>query len=50
MKQYRVYRNLHKGNFSIQSFNQEKKGYRVCDYASVVVLENCDFKIYESGR
>lgn len=50
MKPFRVYRNLHRGNFSIQSYLQEKKGYRVTDRASTVILEDCSFKIYESGR
>jgi hypothetical protein len=50
MKPFRVYRNLHRGNFSIQSYLQDKRGYRVTDRASVVILENCNFKVYESGR
>ena len=50
MKSFRVYRNLHKGNFSIQSYIEEKKGYRVTDRASTVMLENCNFKVYETGR
>jgi hypothetical protein len=50
MKPFRVYRNLHKGNFSIQSYVEEKQGYRVTDRASSVMLEDCRFKIYESGR
>jgi hypothetical protein len=50
MKPFRVYRNLHRGNFSIQSYVKEKGGYRVTDRASTVVLEICTFKIYESGR
>ena len=50
MKPFRVYRNLHKGNFSIQSYQQEKRGYRVTDRASIAVFENCSFKIYETGR
>jgi len=50
MKPFRLYRNLHQGNFSIQSYLQEKKGYRVTDRASSVILEDCRFKIYENGR
>jgi len=50
MRLFRVYRNLHKGNFSIQSYLQEKHGYRVTDRASIAMLENCQFKVYENGR
>jgi hypothetical protein len=50
IKPFRVYRNLHKGNFSIQSYLQERRGYRVTDRVSVAMLENCNFKIYEAGR
>jgi len=50
MKPFRLYRNLHKGNFSIQSYLKEKKGYRVTDRAERVLLENCKFRIYENGR
>ena len=50
MKPFRVYRNLHRGNFSIQSYVQEKKGYRVTDRASTAILEDCNFRIYEAGR
>jgi hypothetical protein len=50
MKPFRVYRNLHRGNFSIQSYIKEKGGYRVTDRASTVILEACAFRIYESGR
>ena len=50
MKPFRVYRNLHRGNFSIQSYIQEKHGYRVTDRASSAILEDCYFKVYETGR
>ena len=49
-KPYRIYRNLHKGNFSIQSHVQEKGGYRVTDRATSAILQNCTFKVYENGR
>jgi len=50
MKPYRVYRNLHKGNFSIQTYLADKKGYRVTDRVSVAILEDCSFRVYETGR
>jgi len=50
MKSLRVYRNLHKGNFSIQSYVQEKSGYRVTDRVSSAIFEDCTFRVYESGR
>ena len=50
MKPYRLYRNLHRGNFSIQSYIKQKGGYRVTDRLSSVILEDCTFKVYETGR
>jgi hypothetical protein len=50
MKPFRIYRNLHKGNFSIQSYIEDKRGYRVTDRASTVILVDCTFRIYEAGR
>ncbi len=50
MKRFRIYRNLHRNNFSIQSYLQERKGYRVTDRVSSAILNNCKFRIYESGR
>lgn len=50
MKLFRIYRNLNKGNFSIQSYLKDKKGYRVTDRANTIIMENCTFKIYNSGR
>jgi len=50
MKPFRIYRNLHKGNFSIQSYVQEKNGYRVTDRVSSAIFEDCTFRVYESGR
>ena len=44
----RVYRNLNKGGISIQC--KTENGWRVCDYTHHVVLENCTFKVLESGR
>lgn len=47
---YRLYRNLHKGCFSVQQYIP-KKGYRVVDHISDgYTLTNCTFKVYQSGR
>jgi len=50
MKLYRAYRNLHKNCFSVQSYVESKNGYRVTDRGNLMVLESCEFKVYESGR
>jgi len=50
MIKFRIYRNLHKGNFSIQSYIQEKSGYRVTDRVTSAIIEDCSFRVYESGR
>lgn len=49
-KSFRVYRNLHRGNFSIKSYVDLVSGYRVTDRGEIVLMKNCSFKIYESGR
>lgn len=47
---YRLYRNLHKGCFSVQEYIP-KKGYRVVDHISDgYTLNDCTFKVYQSGR
>jgi hypothetical protein len=50
MIKFRIYRNLHKGNFSIQSYIKEKKGYRVTDRVSTAVFEKCSFTVSEPSR
>jgi len=50
MKPFRAYRNLHKGNFSIQSYIKDKSGYRVIDRLDSVIFEDCNLKVYETGR
>ena len=50
MKRYKIYRNLHKQNFSIQGFLEDKKGYRVIDYGCSIILYDVIFKVLESGR
>lgn len=47
---YRIYRNLHKGSFSIQEWNEKKKGYRVVAWESHITAQDCFFKVYEAGR
>lgn len=49
-KSYRIYRNLHKGNFSVQGYVKDKKGYRIVDRVSAAILTNVTFKVSESGR
>jgi len=49
-RKYRLYRNLHKGCFSVQEYIP-RVGYRVVDHISdEYVLTDCTFKVYESGR
>ena len=50
MKPFRIYRNLHRGNFSIQSHLKDKGGYRVTDRASTAILNDCTFRVYDAGR
>ena len=50
MMKVRVYRNLNKPEyFSILSMEKENKG-RVVGYARSVLLENCNFVVYETAR
>lgn len=49
-KTFKVYRNLHKGNFSIQSYKPEKKGYRVTDRCSTMLLVDCKLSVSQYGR
>jgi len=49
-KCFKIYRNLHKGNFSVQGYVIDKKGYRLVDRVSAAVLTNVTFKVSESGR
>jgi len=47
---YRLYRNLHKGCFSMQEYIPNK-GFRVVDHISDnLTLYGCTFKVYQSGR
>ena len=49
-KRFRLYRNLHKGCFSVQEYIKGK-GYRVVDHIEDgYLIYNCTFKVYESGR
>jgi hypothetical protein len=47
---FRVYRNIHRGNFSIKSYVHGKYGYRVTDRGETFLMKECGFKIYEAGR
>lgn len=44
-----VYYNLHKKVWSIKALEGENKG-KVIAHSSMVVLENCTFKVSEAGR
>ena len=46
MKKVYVYKNLHKGCWSVR----DKKSRRVIDHADVIVLDNAEFKVSELGR
>lgn len=47
---YRLYRNLHKGCFSLQQYIP-KQGYRVIKHITDdCILHDCTFKVYQSGR
>ena len=44
----RIYKNLHKNCYSIQ---EKINGYwKVTEYSNSILIKNCTFKIYESGR
>ena len=45
----RVYRNLHKDLWSVQSWNGKDKG-RVIQYMDEITLENCKFIVQMSGN
>lgn len=47
---YRLYRNLHRGCFSMQQYIPNK-GYRVVKHITDdCILHGCTFKVYQSGR
>ena len=44
----RIYKNLHKNCYSIQ---EKINGYwKVIEYSNNILIKNCMFKVYESGR
>lgn len=45
----RVYFNLHKKTFSVQTY-VPGKGWRLSHHTDSIKLENATFKVYESGR
>ncbi len=49
-KPFRIYRNLHKNCFSIQMYDQAKKGYRLLQHAHDLLLANVKTYVSESGR
>ena len=48
-KGYRIYRNLNKNCFSIQSY-VKGKGWRVTDYADTLEAREVNFVVYEADR
>jgi hypothetical protein len=46
----RVYRNLRTGTLSLQTYNKEKKGWRVTAHPDHVNLTNVKFVVREAGR
>lgn len=44
----RIYRNLHKKCFSVQT--KSEKGWRVKEHKHSILIENASFKVIESGR
>ena len=47
---YKVYRNLHKGCFSILKWNEAKKGYRVFLRESNLIAYSAEFRVSQAGR
>jgi len=45
----RVYRNLHRNCFSIQSY-VPKRGWRVARHAEIIYLSNVEFRVSKTGR
>ena len=46
----RVYRNLHTGNWSVQTYRTEKNGWRVWKHVNTITLFAAVFKVSEAGR
>jgi hypothetical protein len=46
---YRIYRNLHKQEYTVQHYIKGK-GWRKLTGAKNIVCKNVSFKVYESGR
>lgn len=48
-KGYRVYRNLHKGNYTVQGW-VDCVGWRKIDEGETIVAEDVGFRVYTNGR
>lgn len=46
---YRIYKNLHRDCFSVQSYIKGQ-GWRVTDHATTLRASGVQFRVYESGR
>ena len=49
-KGYRIYYNLHTHKFSVQAWNDDKKGWRVYGHFENLMAYDVSFKVYEAGR
>jgi hypothetical protein len=50
LPEFRIYRNLHKGCFSIQKWSPESKGYRLHSHMKDLIAINAEFRISQAGR
>lgn len=46
---YRIYRNLHRGCWSVQH-KVPGKGWRLYCHANILTTDHVDFKVYDTGR
>jgi hypothetical protein len=47
---YRIYKNLHKNCYSVQSYNKEKRGYRLLLHTTDLICHDVSFKVFEGTR
>ena len=45
-----IYRNLHKGKWSIRSLDRDDTYGRVIGHASILLMLDCSFTVSEAGR
>lgn len=49
-KPFRIYRNLNNETWTIQKYNEEKKGYRKDGQAPLLLTKTNHYKVYSSGK